>query len=107
MIMINHFSRSLVTLTNKILYFPDAADEELAGHCLSLFIDGFETSSQVMSFVLYELARHADIQDRVSNEVNEVLARHDSQITYEAMQEMWCLDCVVQGSSYSFNKLHL
>lgn len=95
--MNNCFSPAL--LTYMVFYSLDAVDEELAGHCLSLFIDGFETSSQVLSLVFYELARHPDIQDRVYNEVKEVLVGHNNQINYEAMQEMWYLDCVVQGSS--------
>lgn len=87
-------------MTNWTLYtFLDATEEELAGHALSLFLEGYETSSQVLAFVFYELARNPDVQQRLYEEVLTVHGgKHDNKLTYEALQDMPYLDGVVQGS---------
>ncbi|KAJ9581326.1 hypothetical protein L9F63_023499 [Diploptera punctata] len=59
------------------------------------FIAGFETSSTTISFCLYELALNQDIQERLRKEINEVLKKHEGQITYEAVQNIEYLDNVI------------
>ncbi|XP_060535693.1 probable cytochrome P450 6a14 [Cylas formicarius] len=49
---------------------------------------GFETTSTTTSFLLYELACHQDIQDRLRDEIREVLEKHGGKLTYEGLQEM-------------------
>lgn len=81
----------------------DGSDVELAGHALNLFVDGFETSSQVMAFGLYELAKNPHIQEQVHREIVEVLAKHDNKLTYESLQDMPYLDNVVYGRLTNFS----
>jgi cytochrome P450 family 6 len=50
-----------------------------------------------MSFALYELAMHPDIQHRVREEVTRVMAKHQGELTYDGMQEMSYLHMVVSG----------
>lgn len=78
--------------------------EEFAAQVFLFFVAGFETSSTTMTFAFYELSRHPDIQKKVRQEVNEVLKRHDGQITYEAIQDMKLLRCVIDGKSERFFK---
>ena len=52
-----------------------------------------------MTFCLYELSLHQDIQDRVREEIDVVLQKHDGKLTYESIQEMEYLDRVVSGKS--------
>ncbi|KAF2878723.1 hypothetical protein ILUMI_27439 [Ignelater luminosus] len=49
---------------------------------------GHETSSTTMTFCLFELTQHLDIQENVRQEINEVLKRHNGEITYDALTEM-------------------
>lgn len=85
----------------------DSSDVELAGHALNLFVDGFETSSQVMAFVLYELAKNPHIQEHLHREIVEVLTKHDNKLTYESLQDMAYLDNVVYGRLANFsNKIY-
>lgn len=72
-------------------------DTEIAGHTVTLFIEGFETSSTTLAFTFYELAMSAQWQERLRTEINEVLEKHDNKFTYEALQEMTLVDCAVQG----------
>jgi hypothetical protein len=48
---------------------------------------------------LYELSLHQDIQDRVREEIDVVLQKHDGKLTYEGIQQMEYLDKVVSGKT--------
>jgi len=71
----------------------------LAAQAFVFFLAGFETSSTTMTFCLYELSLHQDIQDRVRQEIDVVLQKHDGKLTYEGIQEMVYLDKVVSGKT--------
>lgn len=74
----------------------DINDVELAGYALTMFVEGYETSSSVLGFAIYEMARNPDIQDRLYEEITDVLAKYDGKFTFEALQEMEYLDNVIQ-----------
>jgi hypothetical protein len=50
-----------------------------------------------MSYALYELALHPEIQNRLRTEIMRVLNKHNGQLTYDGIQEMAYLDMVVSG----------
>jgi Fe-S cluster biogenesis protein NfuA len=50
-----------------------------------------------MSFVLYELALHPEIQNSLRAEIMRLLNKHNGQVTYDGIQEMAYLDMVVTG----------
>lgn len=70
---------------------------EVISHAFSFFIEGFETSSGVLSFALYAVAKNKDVQDRLRAEVKETLERHNGEFTFDALQEMSYLEGVVHG----------
>jgi hypothetical protein len=71
----------------------------LAAQAFVFYIGGFETSSTTMTFCLYELSLHQDIQERLRDEIDVVLKKHNGKLTYEAIQEMEYLDKVVSGKA--------
>ena len=68
---------------------------ELAAQSFVFFVAGFETSSTTMTFAMYELARQPEIQERLREEINIVLAKHGGKVTYDAIQEMKYMDTVI------------
>lgn len=70
---------------------------EMAAQVFVFFLAGFETSSSTLSFCLYELAKNRDMQQRVHNEIDRVLAQHNGEITYESISEMKFLDQCIDG----------
>jgi cytochrome P450 family 6 len=67
------------------------------GQAFQFLAAGFETSGSTLSYALYELALHPEIQNRLRAEIMQVLKRHNGEVTYDGLQEMAYLDMVVSG----------
>ncbi|XP_076394216.1 cytochrome P450 9e2-like [Megachile rotundata] len=73
-------------------------EETIASEALSIYMDGYETSSITLSFIGFHLASHPDIQEKVREEVMSKLEKHDGVITFEALKEMTYMDQVISES---------
>ncbi|XP_077266105.1 cytochrome P450 6k1-like isoform X2 [Temnothorax americanus] len=67
---------------------------EATAQAFVFFFAGFESSAATATFALYELAQHQDIQDRVREEIDDMLAKH-ADLTYEAINDMKYLKKVI------------
>ncbi|KAL6430825.1 hypothetical protein ACFW04_006976 [Cataglyphis niger] len=72
--------------------------EMLTSHVLSFFIDGYGSTSTVMSFIGFQLASHPKVQEKLRKEVMTVLDKYDDVITYEGLKEMTYMDQVFNES---------
>jgi len=71
---------------------------------LTFLVAGYETSGSTLTFALYELAFHPEIQQSLRAEIQQVLSKHDGKLTYDGMQDMFYLDRVVSGEERKQNK---
>lgn len=72
--------------------------EDIAAQVFVFYFAGFETSTSTMTYALYELAMHQQIQQKVRKEIQDVCAKHgDNRITYDGLQQMIYLDKVIYG----------
>ncbi|KAK4878166.1 hypothetical protein RN001_010672 [Aquatica leii] len=62
--------------------------EDVAAQAFVFFLAGFETSSNVMMYCLYELALDQNIQEKLREEVNSVMERYDQVMTYESLNDL-------------------
>ncbi|CAH0555970.1 unnamed protein product [Brassicogethes aeneus] len=69
---------------------------EMAAQAFVFFIAGFETSATTMTFALFEMSLNQDVQERVRQEVREVLARHNGEINYDSIMEMRYMEQVIR-----------
>nr|QZM07446.1 cytochrome P450 monooxygenase CYP6BK31 [Lasioderma serricorne] len=67
----------------------------LTAQAFLFFLAGFETSSTTMTFCLYELALHEDIQSKAREEINDVIKGHEGQLTYDGLSEMKYLQQII------------
>lgn len=72
-------------------------DDKLLAQGVVFLSAGFESSSSVISFSLYEMCLNKDIQNKLRNEIKTVLAKHNNELSYECVAEMVYLDMVVSG----------
>ncbi|KAJ1531425.1 hypothetical protein ONE63_000105 [Megalurothrips usitatus] len=68
---------------------------EMVAQVYIFFIAGFDTTSATTSLTMYELTKNPDIQEKVYQEVQDVLKRHNGEVSYDAIAEMSYLDKVV------------
>lgn len=69
----------------------------LLGHCLTFFVEGFETSTLIISYTVYELAMNTDVQQRLRQELED--ATDDGKpLDYETLIRLPYLDKVVSGT---------
>ncbi|XP_063929995.1 cytochrome P450 6a8-like [Zophobas morio] len=69
--------------------------DEITAQSFVFFLAGFETSSSATSWAMFELAKNPDIQDKLRDEINSVVAKHNGKVTYEALREMKYMDQVI------------
>lgn len=73
--------------------------DECAAEVYLFYLAGYDTSSSAITYSLYELARNQPLLRRLQAEIDECLARHNQQITYESIQEMKLLESCILGRS--------
>lgn len=70
-------------------------DDDLTAQCVLFFLAGFDTTSNHLSFVAYELAMNPDVQDRLIEEIDEVSESLDGNpVGYDVFQGMKYMDMV-------------
>ncbi|RXG59737.1 cytochrome P450 9e2, partial [Armadillidium vulgare] len=66
----------------------------ITAQCVLFYIAGYDTTATTLSFVSYCLALHPKIQQKLLEEIDQVLQDCDSNITFEVIQNMTYLDMV-------------
>ncbi|CAH2049424.1 unnamed protein product, partial [Iphiclides podalirius] len=70
----------------------ELTESVIAAQSFVFYVGGYGTSATTITYMLYELAKNPHIQDRVVAEIDEVLARYNGEISYEALSELTYMD---------------
>jgi cytochrome P450 len=70
---------------------------DMAAHAAGFFGDGFETSSIVMSFFLFNLSNNPDAQMKLREEIDAAFGDNDNKPPYEVLQALPYLDAALNG----------
>lgn len=71
--------------------------DEITAQVFLFYLAGFDSASTTISFALYEMASNPNIQMKVRNEVNTVLAANNNQLTYDGLLAMPYTNKVLNG----------
>ncbi|KAB7505718.1 Cytochrome P450 9e2, partial [Armadillidium nasatum] len=74
----------------------------ITAQCVLFYIAGYDTTATTLSFVSYCLALHPKIQQKLLEEIDQVLQDCDNDITFEMIQNMTYLDMLIHFSNISF-----
>ncbi|XP_036143274.1 cytochrome P450 6k1 [Monomorium pharaonis] len=80
--------------TNKSSTINKLTMTEATAQSYVFFAAGFETSATTMTFAMYELSQHQDIQDKLRKEIDEMLEKHGDP-TYDVVNNMSYLHKVI------------
>ena len=84
-------------LTKLISAFSEIDGDLFVAQAFVFLLAGYSTSASTLSFAMYELALHPEIQRSVRAEILQVLNKHDGKLTYDTMQGMTYMNRVVSG----------
>ncbi|CAG9823201.1 unnamed protein product [Phaedon cochleariae] len=79
---------------------------DIVGHAASFFSDGYETSSRVMGFFIFELAMNPECQHKLREEIINSYEKHGNSFSYESINEMEYLDACFNESMRKNSILH-
>lgn len=70
---------------------------EIAAQCWVFFAGGFDTAATLITLCIFELSQNIEIQNKVRQEVREVLKAHDGKFTYDSLNDMKYTEMVIKG----------
>ncbi|XP_013115934.2 probable cytochrome P450 6a13 [Stomoxys calcitrans] len=74
---------------------PSMSNNEVIAQMFIFFLVSHESGAVAIAFVLYELAHHPHIQDKVREEILGVLKQHNNELSYEASMKLPYLEQVI------------
>lgn len=78
----------------------------LVAQAATFYMASFETTSSVLSFALYELTKNPHVQERLREEIREIIGKYGREIPYEAYaNEMPYLGMVISKRTVSIRCL--
>lgn len=76
----------------------EVTNDLLVGQCVLFFGAGYETTATSLSFLLYELAKHREIQEKFIAEIDSYFERSNGAIEYECISELPYVEACIQES---------
>jgi cytochrome P450 family 9 len=69
--------------------------EDMVAQAFIFFFGGFDSTSTLMCFAAHEIAVNRDVQEKLQNEIDQILEETNGQVSYEAVNSMEYLDAVI------------
>lgn len=101
--VVNHRATSDVKINDYFQFILRIAKErglsntDISAHATTFFFDGYESSSNVMTSLLMNLALNPTYQKKIRDEIKEV-EDNNNGISYESLSELKWLDACFNGN---------
>lgn len=76
------------------------SDLSLVAQSVLFIIAGYDTTASLLAFSSYLVAKHKDQQQRLRDEVRQIVTEH-GELTYQGILEAKLLDACLQGNHAS------
>lgn len=91
----NIFRKDFLQILLELKKNASLTVSELASESFIFFLAGFETSSTLSVFTIYELALNPDIQQKLRDEIKTGIDENDGKLTYDLLFSFKFLDMVM------------
>ncbi|NP_001352704.1 probable cytochrome P450 9f2 [Lucilia cuprina] len=89
-------ARGMIPTDSPKTHFREWSDVEVVAQCFLFFFAGMEPSSAIMSFSVHELMEHAEVQEKLYQEILQYSEDSENEsVTYDALKRMPYMDKVV------------
>ena len=61
-----------------------------------VLVAGYDTTGTTLAFACYDLAKNPDVQEKLREEVEEILGDSDRDLTYDDLQSMTYVDQIIR-----------
>ncbi|XP_054710125.1 cytochrome P450 3A8-like [Uloborus diversus] len=69
--------------------------DEFLSQCITFFLAGYDATTSLLSYAIYNLAINQKCQETAVNEIESVLKRHERVLNYESLSEMKYMDAIL------------
>ncbi|KAF5281196.1 hypothetical protein FQA39_LY17836 [Lamprigera yunnana] len=66
----------------------DLKDIDVVGHAFTFYLDSYETTAIVLTYLMYELALNPHIQEKCREEVNKIMKEYNGELTGDALSKI-------------------
>ncbi|XP_024215216.1 probable cytochrome P450 6a14 [Halyomorpha halys] len=70
-------------------------DNTMTSNSFVFLLAGYETTATTLGYLLYELSANPEVQEKVHKEIEDVLKKHNGDITWDALKEMKYVEMVI------------
>nr|WIT94143.1 cytochrome P450 monooxygenase CYP347E7 [Euwallacea interjectus] len=105
---INHRKTKNIRGTDYLQFLMDQgeqynwSDHIITSHASTLFIDGYETSSLVLTYLLLNLAENPQYQQKIRDEIKKSEDENQGELTYDALHQLpWLNACVYESIRFT------
>lgn len=72
----------------------------MAANAFVFYVAGFETTASTMAYCLLELAANLDVQDKLRQEILDVITENNGKLTYDVIKDLTYMDKVISGKQF-------
>lgn len=79
--------------------------QEVITHASLTFGASIDSPSLAITFLMFEITKNPHVQERLIEEIDRVLGKHNGEVTWDSISEMKYVEMVLDGEISSYNSI--